>query len=615
MSVELPLLGMPDVRDWVGERSFELGKRAYRTGALLATERVGAALRARCQGSAALPYRLEVTLGPGGIAAARCTCGLGGEGRCKHVAALLVAWLEHPDAFTEAEPLPATLEHLSRESLLTLVRRIARRSDAVADLVERELPFVTGEVASAEQVHVAGLRREAATALGATRRPHYDDWTESGASGEDEARERVRPMLELGEDYLARGRYALAVSVYRTLAEVAIECAAARDGHDGERDMPLRAVLRASADGLRRCLDGAAAPGLRRIVMQALAAILIESMNDGLDDGVAEENAGAGAILLARVAPEERTELAALIRAELPRPAESSAASDARRRRLGAFLLRLEGDALDDEAYLRLCRETGQTAALVGRLLALGRADNAHAAVAETRDTVAFLRLANLLTAQGQGAAAERLVRARARRDEDRRLVIWLKDRAREIGDAPEELALAEALFLRAPSLQGFAELRRLASEAGAWPPLRDRLLAWLGERGDSVLLAEAHLLEGDVAAALAVLEGTGDAGSTASGVASEQGEGGAPLSIRVAEAAEAAHPAAAIRLYVAEVERLVAAQGRQRYAAATEYLARVRRLYTTLGQPEEWQRLIGRLRAEHAQQAALHDELRRAGM
>ncbi len=84
---------------------------------------------------------------------------------------------------------------------------------------------------------------------------------------------------------------------------------------------------------------------------------------------------------------------------------------------------------------------------------------------------------------------------------------------------------------------------------------------------------------------------------------------------MRGAEAAEAPHPAAAIRLYVEEVERLVAVQGRPRYAAAAGYLARVRRLYTALGQPEEWQRLIGRLRAEHAQQAALHDELRRAGL
>src|SRR5260370_41992288 len=120
MSAESPSLGLPAVRDWVGERSFELGTRAYRTGALLATERVGATLRARCQGSAALPYRLEVTLGSRGIASAHCTCGLGGEGRCKHVAALLVAWLERPDVFKEADPLPVTLERLSRESLLAL---------------------------------------------------------------------------------------------------------------------------------------------------------------------------------------------------------------------------------------------------------------------------------------------------------------------------------------------------------------------------------------------------------------------------------------------------------------------------------------------------------------
>ena len=47
------------------------------------------------------------------------------------------------------------------------------------------------------------------------------------------------------------------------------------------------------------------------------------------------------------------------------------------REALGRFLLELEADTLDDEAFLRVCRETGRTDDLIERLLLLNRVDEA----------------------------------------------------------------------------------------------------------------------------------------------------------------------------------------------------------------------------------------------
>jgi uncharacterized Zn finger protein len=86
-------------------------------------------------------------------------------------------------------------------------------------------------------------------------------------------------------------------------------------------------------------------------------------------------------------------------------------------------------------------------------------------------------------------------------------------------------------------------------------------------------------------------------------------------LRVRVARAAEATRPAEAIGLYLKEVDALIAAQGRERYATAAEYLARVRDLYVRQGQQAEWQRLIASLREQHKRLRALKDELSKAGL
>ncbi len=332
-----PSLTEDAIQAWTGKRSLELGKRAFRTGALSSTRAENGLLRARCQGSTTIPYRVEVTLGADGIASAHCTCGKGEQGRCKHAAALLYAWLEEPEIFAEIEPLEMTLELLSPQSLLTLLRRLVRRSDGLADLVEQELPYVAGTVASAEQVNVEALRREVAIALGAQRRPHYDDWTEAGAQHDAEnaaSTERLRPIFELGDDYLARNRYALATAVYRAIAEATFEAA------DGDLGAVYRetvsSALRTSAEGLARCLEGTAAAGLRRSILHTLVDFL------GADSDALEHEtiADMEEILISRTSAEERRELLAFVRSRQVQHASDAAFSAPLR--LDAFLSRLD---------------------------------------------------------------------------------------------------------------------------------------------------------------------------------------------------------------------------------------------------------------------------------
>src|SRR5262249_7184479 len=144
-------------------------------------------------------------------------------------------------------------------------------------------------------------------------------------------------------------------------------------------------------------------------------------------------------------------------------PTDDSWSRRWRREVWGRFLLRLAGDAIDDETFLRICRESGRRRDLVEKLLALGRIDEAEAETRLAEDSE-LLTLADLLRERGHAERAERLVREHqpAPQWQDR-YDEWRRDRARERGDIAAALALSEELFWRHPSLPRYEEMQALA--------------------------------------------------------------------------------------------------------------------------------------------------------
>ena len=84
---------------------------------------------------------------------------------------------------------------------------------------------------------------------------------------------------------------------------------------------------------------------------------------------------------------------------------------------------------------------------------------------------------------------------------------------------------------------------------------------------------------------------------------------------IRVAQAAEADHPHAALEIYRSRAERAIAARGRASYQIAAEHLLRVRALHRRLGEEVTWNRYIAHLREDHRRLRALREELDIAGL
>ena len=162
------------------------------------------------------------------------------------------------------------------------------------------------------------------------------------------------------------------------------------------------------------------------MILQALFAVYrfdVDYGGIGLGDDVPD-------LVREHATAEERHVVAGWVREVLPQGTDWSA--NFHRQVHGGFLLDLEEEALDDETFLHICRETGRVHDLVDRLLALGRLDEAIAQ-AEPVGDYELLGLADIFVQHGHGEVAERLMQERSEKTQDTRVLDWLHKRSNSV--------------------------------------------------------------------------------------------------------------------------------------------------------------------------------------
>jgi uncharacterized Zn finger protein len=126
-----------------------------------------------------------------------------------------------------------------------------------------------------------------------------------------------------------------------------------------------------------------------------------------------------------------------------------------------------------------------------------------------------------------------------------------------------------------------------------------------LKQEGNLALITEIYVWEEEIDKALEMLE-----------LYSQRHRWGRnTLALKVAQAAEESRPRDATRLYLEEVERLIAGRGRGNYAEAANYLLRVRAVYEQMGEDKAWQTLIANLREKNRRLPAMQDEFNQVGL
>ena len=138
-----PLLTIDAVRDWVGD--FEIGKgRPYANAAVTGCVRTGDTLKASVRGTRTRPYRVDVQVADGAVVRGYCSCpvgsvGMSQPGRCKHVAAMLLVYVESPTRFVELNT-SADLDTREKPELVALVRLLLLRAPELEPLLASPLP-------------------------------------------------------------------------------------------------------------------------------------------------------------------------------------------------------------------------------------------------------------------------------------------------------------------------------------------------------------------------------------------------------------------------------------------------------------------------------------------
>ncbi|MBI5653025.1 MAG: SWIM zinc finger family protein [Chloroflexi bacterium] len=570
------------IRRYVGDESFRRGNIYFRDGMIVHPRRADTTLKAECQGSRGNSYRVLVTLANDQITASECSCPIGGH--CKHVAALLLTWLNQPADFRVIETTDHALARRDKDELIALIKQMLARVPDLESLLE--LPLPTGKK-SHRLVKPEVYRRQVAAAF----RGSADEWgAETGIA------RQVDATLDIGSGFLEEGDCANAFAVFDAVAREVLENFGSFHDESGD----LSELVARAVDGLGGCLQAENDPTAREPILRALFEVYRFDVNYG---GIGLGDAVPG-WLLENTNATERKQIAAWVREAMRAPARDEWSRAWHQRVFGGLLLQLEADTLDDEAYIRICRESHRLDDLVARLLARGRVDEARRD-AQAANDFELLGLADLFTRAQHAEIAAQLVAARAEQSNDTRLAEWLARHYESQRDPTPALIWARKLLDARPALAHYRQIRKLADPLGQWNVLREELLADLRRKNQFGVLTEIHLAENEISAAI----------ETVAHIQHGFGVVYPNLRITVAQAAEATHPRDALRLYASAAEKIIERRDRGFYARACEYLVCVRRLYQQIGEAETWSRYVQKIKEDTKAMRAFKAEMGKAGL
>jgi uncharacterized Zn finger protein len=234
---KLPKLTEAQIRALSSVQSFERGKSYYQDGAIVEPLRQGLELRAECEGSEYEPYQISVTLNTKGVEKTSCTCPYDWGGICKHIVALLLAYVHNPRAIRLIEPLDKMLAGKSKDDLITIIQDMLRHQPGLISVVE--LTTETQKIKQGKPMNVSIYRTQARQAM-----------------QHESTRSVERELKALGETAarLARGGDLInAGAVYHALLDEAIK------GYDEmafavDEDGDIAVIIDEFAKGLGECL-------------------------------------------------------------------------------------------------------------------------------------------------------------------------------------------------------------------------------------------------------------------------------------------------------------------------------------------------------------------------
>jgi len=587
MVFSLPHLTEKDVENYIPDPYFQRGRNYYHSGAIFDTVRRGSRIEGYCEGSASEPYHVLVTLDEDGIAGDDCTCPMDGD--CKHVVALLLAWVHKPDEFSEREPTEDALAGKTKDELIALVQAMLQRAPELERLLDLPLPKGSGKGSQRRtRVDPETYRRQIRYAM-----RDADDWEAVFGI----ARE-IGSVVDIGDGFAGQADWENAQIVYQAVLDESLPSYT-----ETQDEGDIGSEIGRAVDGLGECLAARAGDAEAR---QAILASLFDMLKWDIGEGGLGMSDGVPGLLQQHATAAERADIRQWITAAIKNITGSEWSQKYRRETWGRLLLSFADEENVDE-FLKQAGKQGLHKSVFDKLIQLGRLDEALE-VAQKHLTVSGwerLQAAQALYAAGRKDDALAFAKA-GLPDKDLRLAEWVAEEYARRGDAAGALEIQLTRWQTEPGMKLFETLEQLAKKLKQWEALRPRLLAGLEKGSHLMLLADIYLRDEEWDAAWAVAENVRTP---------KPAWGWENLRLHVAQASDKHCPEKAIPVYLDAAEKLIARQGRKNYAAAAGYLRRARDLFSNIKRSDEWKKTIADLRERHHNLPALQDELRKAGV
>jgi uncharacterized Zn finger protein len=593
----IPAITRHDIRTFVGEQNFLKDQQHNRVRAIVNPVQLGRELKAYCYGSLPEPYRVQVACNDTGIIATLCSCSAGtrtdGTRGCEHAAALLLAWTEQPEAFTQMDDIDTILERQSKARLITLVKQLLQKQPEVE--WQLTMPPLPGH--KSVPIDTEEYRRQVDEAFRHAGR----EWDAVYGIASD-----LYSITETAARFFRQQDYTNAAAIYEVVALDTLSHYLSYHDEDGA----LGRVVQDCVEGFGACLESEREDeALREQMLGAIFEVYcfdVDHGRFGLTKDIPPE-------FLQDTTPEEKHLVAQWVRSALAELQENKQESNWRLNRYGVLLLALEADLLSDEEFLRIGRETKSIQAVVTRLLELGRVDEAVQDASHANGWQ-LLKLADLFVQYGQDAAVERLMDAKAQQERYTVTAEWLKNHYLAKHNLAAVLEMAELIFRKRPWFAEYQKMREISMALGNWEAARKAALTFLEAAHNTSTLVEVALDEGDVEQALQLLKATKPSGLD--GYQWQYDYARSPeVALKAAEHTEEAYPRASIDLYQQHVERLITGRGRSNYQVACRYLAKIRSLYEKLDETEQWTTYIAWLRKRYSRLSTLKQELASVGL
>jgi hypothetical protein len=422
------------IRTIVSEQNFQKGQQLVRDGAIVHPEQQAMALKAYCYGSLPEPYCVQVTFNGSRINSYLCSCPAGASvsanRSCEHAAALLLAWTEHPEAFTQTDDIDTILQRQSKAQLITLVKQLLQKQPEVE--WELTMPPLPGH--KSVPIDVEEYRDQVDEAF----RHGGHQWDAVYGISSD-----LSQIIATASRFARQEDYANAATIY---AVVALETLSHYLSYHDE-DGALGRVVQECVEGLGACLESEQEDeALREQILEAVFAVYcfdVDHGGFGLTKDIPPE-------FLQATVTEEKHLVAQWVREALAELQVNKQESEWRRKRYGGLLLALEADLLSDEEFLRIGRETKSIQEVVTRLLELGRVDEAVQDASQANGWQ-LVKLADLFVQYSQDAAVERMMSEKAQQEMYTMYGEWLKNHYLAKNNLAAALEMAQLIFRKRP--------------------------------------------------------------------------------------------------------------------------------------------------------------------